>query len=159
MNWQLDANKKIANLVDAWTQCDHCRKWRKGVDGWFAFSRLFAEADSLNQSNADSLITGTPDGKFWCGQLPGLNCDVAEEAYRPEYAFPSSTQVEASGRKWSIEDCKTCIKNLIWKIPRHAMRGPNLQERISSVDKCPSIQQVVCDFIVHSQDSLGPQCQ
>jgi hypothetical protein len=74
--------------------------------------------------------------------LSGLNCNTAEEAYRPEYAFPSSTQVEASGRKWSMEDCKTCIKNLVWKIPRHALKGPTLQERIRSVDMCPSIQQV-----------------
>ena len=77
-----------------------------------------------------------------------MTCDTTEEPYRPEYAFPSSAQVEASGRKWSVEDCKTCIKNLVWKIPRHALKGPTLQERIRIVDMCPSIQQVLISFFI-----------
>ena len=65
-----------------------------------------------------------------------------EESYRPEYAFPSSAQVEAGGREWGLEDCKCCLKDLVWKIPPQALNGPTLNERISRIDKCATIQQV-----------------
>ena len=85
---------------------------------------------------------GTQTGKFWCSQVVGLSCSVPEESYRPEYAFPSSAQVEAAGREWTVADCKCCLKDLIWKIPPQALNGPSLQERISRIEQCVTIEQV-----------------